>query len=337
MNDKRDTSIELMLVDYHLGQLDEEQVRTVEAAIASSPELAARGKALADTLRPLDSWQPDSPPANLTERILDRVAAQSAQAPAHGVPAETLIPFPSSEQRWARPFVSIRELVAIAACITIFVGVFLPGYYRYRTIAQRIACADNMRQLAGAVGMYSQAHAGALPFAGAVRQASWLPVRTPGVRVVSNRRHPYLLMKLGYIRDPKTYVCPSRENDFPMMASQYENFSDFPEPNNISYAYQNMNGGPLRATGATARLVILSDQNPLFDGGRFHPASPSMTNSRTHGDGEGQNVARADGSVQWATTPTVGIQDDDIFRAGKITQYTGTEVPQSEADSFLIP
>jgi hypothetical protein len=317
--------------------LDEEDARRVEAALLSSTELAALGRSMARTLRPLESWQVDPPPAGLADRILGRITDAPAESPADGEAAP--IPFPTETRSGTspRPYVAVRELVAVAACIVIFVGIFLPAYYQHRSNRHKFLCANNMRELTEAAGVYSQAHAGMLPFAGAAEDASWLPVKTPGVKVASNRRHPYVLIKLGYIRDPRVYVCPSRGQDIAMVASRYEDFDDFPEPQNISYAYQNLNAGPIRITPNNGRLAFLSDQNPLFDGGRFHPPRPSMINSRAHGEGKGQNVAYVDGSVSWAKIPTVGIGGDDIFRAGNITRYTGTEAPQSDCDSFLIP
>ena len=185
--------------------------------------------------------------------------------------------------------------------------------------------------------MYSQAHAGAVPFAGAIPHASCMLVKTPGVLSTSNRRHPHLLMKLRLVKNPNVFICPSRERDIAMQAANYEAFSDFPESCNISYAYQNMNGGAIRKAEAMGRMALLSDQTPRFDGGQIRNIAPYQQNSQVHGVRGGQNVAYLDGSVEWTTSPNVGIARDDIFRAGNITRYTGTEIPQSPTDSFLIP
>ena len=41
--------------------------------------------------------------------------------------------------------------------------------------------------------------------------------------------------------------------------------------------------------------------------------------------------------VSWADRATVGVGGDNIWLAQGVYQYKGTELPASEADSFLLP
>lgn len=342
MTDSPMESFEPMLLDYHLGQLGPEQIHELEAALSASPELSAKSEAVLRILKPLESFDAPTIPANLTDRVLDHIAQSqtySFERAASSLPPATEAEISSS------PFVSIRELVAIAACITIFVGVCVPAYYRVRNVAERTACLNNLQEIGVGLAQYANDFAGQLPVASRVARASWLPVKTPGVQVVSNRQHPFLLLKLDYIQNPKTFICPSRPDDVPMIPlrgndgdrGRYVGFDDFAQATNISYAYQNMNGPASPSAERSPAMAVLGDTNPLFEGGRIHTLAPYEANSRTHGERAGQNVGKLDGSAAWQTTPTCGVRNDHIFTAGNITRYTGTEVPQSNTDSFLIP
>jgi hypothetical protein len=335
-------AFEPMLLDYHLGQLGPEQVHELEAALDASPELTAKSDAVLRLLKPLESFDAPTLPANLTDRVLDHIAQSRTYSFEQA--ASSLPPAMETEMS-SSPFVSIRELVAIAACITIFVGVCVPAYYRVRNVAERTYCLNNLRGIGEGLAQYTNDFAGQLPVASRVEHASWLPVNTPGVQVASNRRHPFLLLKLDYIEEPKTFICPSRPGDVPMIPLQgdeveggrYVGFDDFAQSTNISYAYQNMSGPASPSAERSPAMVVTGDTNPLFEDGRIHALAPYEANSRTHGERAGQNAAKLDGSAAWQTTPTCGVGNDHIFTAGNITRYTGTEVPQSSTDSFLIP
>jgi hypothetical protein len=82
-------------------------------------------------------------------------------------------------------------------------------------------------------------------------------------------------------------------------------------------------------------VAYLGDANPLFVGGKFQRnIDPYTTNSPAH-HGRGQAVLMLDGSVNNLTTPVVG--QDNLWIAGDIRDYKGTEIPADEYDSFLVP
>jgi hypothetical protein len=41
--------------------------------------------------------------------------------------------------------------------------------------------------------------------------------------------------------------------------------------------------------------------------------------------------------VQWLTSPVYGTNEDNIWMAGSIRKYDGTERPQDESDAQLVP
>ncbi|GAG50778.1 unnamed protein product, partial [marine sediment metagenome] len=60
------------------------------------------------------------------------------------------------------------------------------------------------------------------------------------------------------------------------------------------------------------------------------------TNSPVH-KGKCQRVLILDGSVTRLTSPLYGPKRDNLWLAGTIRRYVGTEAPVSNEDAFLIP
>jgi hypothetical protein len=48
-------------------------------------------------------------------------------------------------------------------------------------------------------------------------------------------------------------------------------------------------------------------------------------------------VMTLDGSVQWLTSPVYGPNRDNLWLAGDIRSYTGTEAPAGKDDAQLVP
>jgi prepilin-type processing-associated H-X9-DG protein len=154
------------------------------------------------------------------------------------------------------------------------------------------------------------------------------------------------------ISTPKSLVCPSSE-DQPNMDVSPQAYWDFgvgditgpANPgqvrqgwNQVSYGYQvpfGKHGRP--SSDCDLRMPLAADKGPFgaaLDAGLPNPplitghtfASPEQWrpwNSPNHGGqgrGEGQNVLFADGHVDWASKPIVGVGNDNIY-----TQWSGTE------------
>lgn len=338
----RPERVEFLLLDLHLQQLDAEQASRVEEAIAAFPDLAEKNHRLTEVFDLLDRCP--APPARpgLADAVLAKVEAQTAIYPFEK-PASAL-PAGSAHELSASPVLSLRELIAIAACVTLFVGIFVPGYYKAQNIAVRNRCLDNLRQVWTGAAEYAGANDDYLAYAGYVPGGSWLPTRSPNVKRVSNTAYMYQLVKDGYLRDTRVFICPASPNGRPMDADDYREFSDFAEPANNTYSFLFMNlPRPQRltdmATDSRGGMVLVGDRNPLTDNqyaSKLNPYDENSCNSPTH-DGAGQNAVYVTGKAAWFTYPTIGVDRDNIYRAGKLVRYQGTETPVCPTDTLLVP
>lgn len=327
------------LIDLHLGQLPTDEAAVLARMIETSPPLQHQSERCGRLLQELDAYEIPVPSGDLAERILDRIAK-----------SETLIPFPPADSKpvltgvehgnyVSTALFSLRELIVIAACIALFVGIFIPGYYKAQAISRRNLCRHNMQQMYTGLSEYATANAGFLPYAGSVNGGSWLRARTPGVLRASNTRHMYLTVKEGYLPDTRIFICPGQEHGVAMVMDNYRKVDDFAEPANVSYSFQNNNTDEQSPMERVAkRLVYIADANPYFSGRMAHVIDPMASiNSYAHEANAGQNVLTLDGRVGWVSRPTVGVDNDNIYQAGVRRHYVGTELPQSSTDSFLVP
>lgn len=337
--EERPESMESLLLDLHLRRLGPEEAVRVEEALASSPELTAKSRAVRELFALLDAVPSPEPPIDLAESVLARIDRETATIPFEE--AASALPSGRSHDLSGTPVLSLRELIAIAACITLIVGIFVPGYFKARNIAQRNMCRDNLVALHRGMTTYAEDNAGYTAYAGYVPGGSWRQTMTPGVRRVSTTRPMFLLLQGQYVSNARRFVCPANAQSIPMLADSYRDFADFAEPANVSYSYQYMNlPRGRRLAEMNGGMVLMSDRNPLSDARAAHVISPydeSSGNSLTHEDGAGQNAVRVDGSGGWYTQPTIGVDRDNIYRPGDLCRFDGTEVPVSPTDNYLLP
>lgn len=335
----RSESIESLLLDWHLGQLDAEQRIQVEEALAQSPELAQQSQKLQALLHVLDADEEPVAPPDLTQTVMARIQERA-----------NVIPFPqaaaahSAPQVAARgPSLALRDVIAVAACIALFVGIAVPGYFKAHNLSLRQRCQDNLRQVSNATTSYGQSNAGFLPYANYIKGGTWLPGQNRNVPRASNTRHMFNLVSQGYVPNVRVFVCPASKDGRPMLADDYTPFTDFAEPANNSYSFLFMNWPQGRRlmdlrNGPGQSMVLTADRNPHFSkapGTTKRATDPRLSNSLLHEGGAGQNAIRVDGSGGWFTSPDIGVNHDDIYRAGSVRQYQGTEQPVSETDTFL--
>ena len=131
-------------------------------------------------------------------------------------------------------------------------------------------------------------------------------------------------------------VCPSDDAAIPMNGTGLADLADFASADNISYDSLN-----LAATKPNLRTtptrVYISDPNPLFVRARFDDSiDPDTTNSPAHG-GRGQTILALGGGALWLTKPVYGKRNDNLWLAGNIRRYVGTESPVDPDDVQLIP
>lgn len=325
------------LIAKKLGLADAEHEARVREAGPQAEELLGK---LDEALAPLDRWSAPAPPRDLNQRIMSRIESVDKTISFEEA-AAAMRPNVSARARggW---YISIRDLVAAAACITLLVGLFVPGYRNARSVMERKACQANMSQLyAGMVG-FAEDHQNQLPYVAAPGETNWLAPPQANGRPGANARHMFVLLKDGYLSHPRVFICPARPDDVPMNPCDYTQLVNFPRRCNVSYSLQNMAGQYRPTMEADPNMAVLSDANPLFD----HSAVRTLLrenlnelNSHAHGRGAGQNVLYVSGRVMFAKAPTVGVAGDNIWQAGDLdpTAYTGAEVPQYLTDSFLVP
>jgi hypothetical protein len=329
--------IESLLLDLHLNRLDSQQVREVEQALDDSAELRDRSRALHDVISLLDHYEAPEPPADLAESVMARINEKNRVYPF--ADAAAALPAAGGQEMSATPVVSLRELIAIAACITLFVGIFVPGYFKAQNIARRNLCRENIRQIYAGLTAYAQENDGYLAYAGFVPNGSWMPTRSANVPRVSNSKPLYSLVRGDYVPSTRVFICPSAPHARVMVADSPNEFTDFAEPANISYSFQHMNVPRGRRLAAMdEKMVLVADKNPFLDGRSVHQLSPYRgdANSPLHEDGAGQNVIYVSGGGGWYTQPTIGVDQDNIYQAGQLSRYQGTEAPIGPTDTFLV-
>jgi hypothetical protein len=327
-----------LLLDLHLNRLEAGEIQELEQQVADSPQLAAKSRGLRELLRLLDADAPQ-PPADLADRVMAYVERQDRIIQLPKVPASGRN---VAGRGWRYGW---RDLVTAAACLVLFFSVALPGYHRVRSAGYRSQCLNNLRVIAGAMDSYGRANAGYLPYDGYVPGASWLPTNNPNVPYASNTRHVFRIVTQGYVPNMQIFICPAGPNGKPMTAADLQKLSDFAQRNNNSYSFLFMNtpqGVRLQElqTGPRRKMVLMSDENPLQAqgaGSQQVAFPPGQGNSPLHDHGAGQNAVYTDGHGQWFTRPTIGVDSDDIYRAGDLDHYIGTEKPVAQTDSFLPP
>jgi hypothetical protein len=301
----------------------------MEAELRRDAELRAKSDRLGRVLQPLDHARPGPAPASLAENVLAYIARAT----------DPLLPIPfdaDSGGRSRSPFIRMRELIAVAACLLLLVGVAVPGVSELRGRSQRALCANNLSTIFQGASAYQQAFADSLPFAGGVAGGSWLPGGESGTPYASNSRHPYLLVKLNYGPKPKDFICPGGSDAEAMPADQVAGLDDFGAARNNSYDSLNLAGASPNLRPPVA-IAYISDANPLFVGARFNDTvDPSCTNSAAHG-GRGQTVLTLNGSVQFVRSPIYDATRDNLWTIVDVRRYRGTESTTRNDDAFLVP
>jgi hypothetical protein len=339
----REYEFDPRLIDLHLGALQDAQRARVLEEIAADAELTRQHEMLTAVFAALAAAQPVSAPGGLLERVRMRTrrAAGSRAVPPGVVSADAESDDAMGRAALLLRFSNIRDIVAIAAMIVLAVGVGFPSLLHVRERNQRMGCSFNLARVGQGIQAYATTYRAAIPFAGwRPGQSVWRPSSDPSSRAVPNRTHIYRLLSDRIVTEPRLFVCPSRM-DVPMPPGEIDRSDSFLESRNISYAYFNMAG--VRPTQSDdPELVILADDNPLFEDGlplfdlrRLRPGPPSAANSRAH-RGDGQNVLTLDGRVKWTLTPLCGVGGDNIWELQGVREYTGREGPATATDSHLL-
>ncbi len=318
-----------LLLDFHLNRLTAEECSWVEAELRRDAELRGKNDRLVRVLQPLDHAHPGTVSANLVDKVLAYIDRAT----------DPLLPIPfhaGSGERSRLAFPRMRELIAVAACLILLVGLGIPGLSELRGRTQRALCASNLGSIFHGAGAYQQSFGDSLPFAGSVAGASWLPGSDSSAPYASNSRHPFLLVKLGFGPKSKDFICPGGPDGEAMPTDQIAGHVDFATSRNISYDSLSLAGAQPNLRPPVA-IAYMSDSNPLFVGARFNEAiDPSNTNSPAH-RGRGQTVLTLNGSIQFVRTPVYDAKHDNLWTIGDVRRYRGTESTTRTDDAFLVP
>lgn len=319
------------LLELHLRP-DAEASAELADLISREAALSSQHAVIGDALAALETVRRVRPPHDLAARAIARARSTPAQTRRRAAWVE-------QSDRVIRIY-NLRDITAVAAMIVLAVGLGVPSVLHMRDRAQRVACSMNLAQVGRAMQAYASTF-GDMPFAGWSAASSWQPSRDPAIVRVPNRQHVYPLLRTGSAM-AQWLICPS-SGDVPMPDDQIRRSAGFLESRNISYATQNMSG-VRPSLGVSPQLVVLADDNPLFDDGvalidfagpRMGIGDPTRRNSRSHRY-DGQNVLQLDGAVRWTTTPDCGVGGDNIWTLENVRTYTGREGPSSKTDTHLL-
>lgn len=327
MSDDRNIP-EYLLLDWHLDRLSGEERSWVEQELRKDAALRAKNDQLLRVLQPLDSWQTPPASAQFADRVLSYVRRSGGD---WDTTADWEAPPTRSRPRErAWPFFRLREGAAVAACLLLLAGVMVPGISEVRFRSQRAACAENLGSLYRGLTAYQADFGGSLPYAGSIQRASWLP--KADAPFASNSRHTYLLGKLGFVAEPRDFLCPSAIEVEPESRNAADDFA----AGGLSFDTLNLAGDQPNLQPPPT-VAYIADRNPLFVDGKFDESKdPSCTNSPAH-RGRGQNVLTLDGKAEFTRTPILGTARDNVWLIDDVRTYDGTESPTRRDDSFLVP
>lgn len=328
------------MIELRLGRLPADDQRDAAARIAGDAKLVAEDAELRDALGALNRYQV-AMPNDLVDRTIARIRKLPAVAIVPQKQTKPRVVWPEEQGGRVIRLHSFREITAVAATIILAVGIGVPSLVNMRDRAERTACSWNLGQVGRGLQGYATAHADSLPFVGFGQANSWQPSRDPAIVRVPNRQHVYPLLSSGQA-SANWFICPSA-NGVPMSADQVKLHRGFIEPRNISYATQNM-AGVRPSLSSSPRLVVAGDDNPFFEDGvpafdlaarKIGLTDPAAQNSKAHRR-YGQNLLQADGVVRWATTPSSGVNGDNVWTLSGTPSYTGREGPLTNTDTHLL-
>jgi len=320
-----------LLLDWHLDRLDEAERSDWQCRLRDDASLRSESDRLGKLLEPLGHWAAAPAPANLAERVLRRVAPSD-----HARPLVAQVPIENRGIRRLSYFFPPKEALAVAACIVLLLGVFVPSLSALRGGSQRALCENNLASVFRGVSAYQASFGGALPFAGGNANASWLPGGAENRPFQSNSRHVFMLIKGQYVSRMSHFVCPSGARGATPCEPTEPTGDDFPQSCNYSYSSMSLGGAAPCVKPRTA-IPYMGDSNPLFVNARYNASiDPQTANSPAH-RGQGQTVLTLDGRVLWMTTPIFGVHRDNVWLIGNLRRYTGSEAPSCETDVQLVP
>lgn len=293
------------LLGHLLNANDPASERVVEQYLAADPAAGRRLAVLRSALAPLAADRGDYDlPADLWGRTLSRVAqhivltegpatrpedgrtdelirrAAAVTAPVRLTPAP-ITPAPAVSESGLPPARRWNVIATVGLSLSLL-ALILPGVLHVRQRAHQLACQNSMRDFYQAAVGYSENHEGNFP-------------RVPDGQPAATAAEA--LKRAGYLPPDMRFTCPSAPPDATAPVAL------------ATYAYT------LGFRDETGQLRGL-DRGPGFDVIPILADAPARQGSTAVpiNHRHGQNVLFAGGNVRFCTTPTVGVDADDIFR-----------------------
>lgn len=290
-----------------------------------------RARCLGRLLGLLETLPAEEPGDLVVQRTLEAVARarQTQRAAAAPPPAggenERALPF-----RWP-------DMAAVAAMVLIALSLALPMLNHSQEQARQLACQANLATAGMGFGRYAAAHDGALPAVAAHSGHTWWDTNTfnQDGSTRSNSAHYFLLIRTGYA-SPRQLTCAAQEHGTTLVRISRD-ARDWPNRQAIPFSYANL-FAQQKPTWDGPRRVILVDRNPLFvtDKGMVASVDPQAISPRHAALGV-QNVLFSDGNVAAIDRPVLDNGDNIWQLKGHDGVYTGTETPDDQSDTFVVP
>jgi type II secretory pathway pseudopilin PulG len=214
------------------------------------------------------------------------------------------------------------ELLVLIFILLILLSIFVPYGLHLREHSRRANCADNLRQIFGALQNYSHDNGSSFP-------------RTPfdpatvgqGYRAFTGDASPdpfaadskveandvtasyWLLYRIGYLVKSDYFVCDG-DDASPDRSANPKQRSNFASASYLSYSFAtpfSSNPEYRLTVDLPSDFVLAADLNPARD----TDARPDR-NSTNH-RGAGQNVLYAYGAVKFQASPACAINADNIY------------------------
>lgn len=272
-------------------------------------------------------------------------------------------------KRSLRKGFTLIELLVVVAIIALLISILLPSLGRARELANRSACAANVKGILTSMAVYGNENNDVLPLAGTFTSGAtgqWdnsldnavgtytsastalagIHTEAKGATTARDKvLNPLWMMVLTQQVSTKSFLCksdPSAASTPAQVSNGTYYWAYFQDATQVSYsiAYPwalataaGAGAAPYWRNTTDSSLPLLADMAPL-NGSPIVLTSTSDNKARSsyNHNREGQNVGFADAHSEWTRSPAVGQSQDDIW-----TLTSNTTTIQSSGSTLSGP